>query len=362
MDQERLEQFLPDPMSAVHDRSKPRQATIRLYFNTLDEPLQLRFGRGIDGFEITGRRPPMSLLAYGATRLPPPIDEAHSSEPRRLRIENLFDPRASLCDAEPWLADTKRVNTSTFNKLSHTLRMLLSLDEDAKITRKSGRLFVTQNGAGVPLREMSDGYQSVLALATDIMLNLATDWDSMSSAEGTVLLDELEVHLHPKWKIEIVSCLRNVFPHVRFIVTTHDPLCLHGLHNGEIYRLFRDPESRQVRAIPMDVPKGLQIDQLLTGRWFGLVSTMDTDTRGLFEEYMALLRMKKRSAAKTTHLETIRTELHKRTGGFAETSLERIALGAAAELMIEQKSRSEPDRWEPSEVRAKIFDILKKEV
>ena len=359
MDEQMLAEYLPDPVSAVYDRAKPRQATIRVHFNTLDEPLQLRFGRGIKGFEITGTRAPMSLLAYGATRLPPPIGEPHSAEPRRVRMENLFDPRASLSDAEPWLADTKRVDSSTFNNLARALRKLLSLDEAARITRKSGRLFVAQNQSWVPLREMSDGYQSVLALATDIMLNLATDWDSMSSAEGTVLLDEIEVHLHPKWKIEIVSCLRDVFPRVRFIVTTHDPLCLHGLHDGEIHRLFRDPETRQVRVLQMDIPKGVQIDQLLTGHWFGLVSTMDNDTRGLFEEYMALLRLKKRSAAKTARVETIRTELRKRTGGFAETSLERIALGAAADLMIEQKSRDDSVQWSPAKVRAQIYDVLK---
>lgn len=243
MDETQLRQYLPDPVSAVYDRAKPRQTTIRVHFNSTEEPLQLRFGRNIDGYEITGNRPQMSLLAYGATRLPPPVDEVNTSEQRRVRLENLFDPRASLSDAEPWLADTRRVKAGTFNKLATALRTLLSLDENAHITRKAGRLFVAQEGTWVPIREMSDGYQSIIALATDIMLNLATDWESMSSAEGTVLLDEIEVHLHPKWKIEIVSCLREVFPRVHFVVTTHDPLCLHGLQDGEIYRLYKNPRK-----------------------------------------------------------------------------------------------------------------------
>ena len=52
-----------------------------------------------------------------------------------------------------------------------------------------------------------------------------------------VLLDEIEVHLHPRWQIGIVEALRHAFPRVRFIASTHSPLCLHGLEREEIRKL-----------------------------------------------------------------------------------------------------------------------------
>ena len=103
-------------------------------------------------------------------------------------------------------------------------------------------------------------------------------WPTAEKSQGIVLIDEIDVHLHPRWKVEIVSRLRRVFPRVQFIITTHDPLCLLGTRKGEVHVMRRDPESEQVVATQFDVPPGTTADQVLTGFWFGLPSTMDRET------------------------------------------------------------------------------------
>src|SRR3546814_8010748 len=105
-------------------------------------------------------------------------------------------------------------------------------------------------------------------MTTDMIMQLSEYWESMHSAEGLLLLDEIEVHLHPQWRLGIVSMLRQVFPRLRVIATTHDPLCLQQTHPGEVMLLRRNPEDG-VRALPLDVPPGLRADQLLHGDWFG---------------------------------------------------------------------------------------------
>ena len=103
-------------------------------------------------------------------------------------------------------------------------------------------------GLRVPLEDLSDGYQSVVALATDLMLSLLARWPSVDVAEGTVLIDELGAHLHPRWRMRIVTSLRQVFPRVQFLSSTHDPLCLRGLGDGEVVVVKRDEAGEIVAA------------------------------------------------------------------------------------------------------------------
>ena len=73
----------------------------------------------------------------------------------------------------------------------------------------------------------------------------------MSHASGIVLLDEIDAHLHPRWKMRIVESLRATFSGMQFIVTTHEPLCLRGIKEQEVVVLRR--EGDDVRYID-DLP------------------------------------------------------------------------------------------------------------
>jgi uncharacterized protein (TIGR02646 family) len=343
MDHKNRKRFVSDASTCVNLNARPRKGYVKVHFNHMDKPVELHFHGDSPDFETVGDLPPVPLLAYGSTRLPPPPDSIISREPMLVRVGNLFDPHEPLSDAEPWLADIDRVDSDTFGLLARSLRDLLSLNEADQISRRAGRLRINIQGKPINLREHSDGYQSVIALATDIMLNLAKDWSTMESAEGTVLLDEIECHLHPKWKIEIISRLRTMFPHVRFIVTTHDPLCLHGTREKEIYRLFLNKENRKISSTPLDLPPGLRSDQVLTGSWFELSTTLDKETIALFQEHSLLLA--KGARANNNRRVELEKILSERFGGFGETAIERLAIGVAAEIMDrEHKELNSEDR------------------
>lgn len=75
---------------------------------------------------------------------------------------------------------------------------------------------------------MSDGYRGTLNLVADIarrmaMLNPAL-CDKVLEAPGVVMIDEIDLHLHPKWQAKILGDLADIFPNVQFIVTTHSPI------------------------------------------------------------------------------------------------------------------------------------------
>ena len=73
--------------------------------------------------------------------------------------------------------------------------------------------------------------------------------------EGLVLIDELDLHLHPRWQAEFVRALKATFPRLQFVVTTHSPLVLRDTEPGEAYELQREPGKTTVTARKIGAPR-----------------------------------------------------------------------------------------------------------
>lgn len=272
--------------------------TIRLEF-TLDSPQ----------FRVDPPDPKVLLLGYGATRLLPKMVGRESSTRKAVRILNLFDPTAPLADTESWLLDRTRVNEDQFHTFEEDVARLLMLPEGTRLYRENGQIEMDYNGRRKALRDMSDGYQSIIALAGDISTGVSDWWGGLREAEGIVLLDEIEVHLHPTWKISIVDRLRQTCPHLSFVVTTHDPLCLKGLRSEEIV-VLRKTEEREVEVI-RDIPniEHLRADQLLGSFLFNLPSTRGSGVSVAIARYSQLLGKESRSAEEERELAMLNEQL-----------------------------------------------------
>ena len=239
------------------------------------------------------RRPvttPILLLGYGATRLSPTASHPFTPEPGDAKVRNLFDPYVPLGAPSQWLAS---LSVEQFDFAAAAIKSLLDLRDGVLLPTGVGEspIALDLHGKRHPLERLSQGYKSVLALACDVMATLLRRWVTFDAAQGIVLIDELENHLHPVWKMRIVSSLRKAFPRVQFVITTHDPLCLRGLEKGEVALLRRrTDEGRETIALQSLPPVNeMRIDQILTSSYFGLRSTIDPEAEELFEEYYSLL-------------------------------------------------------------------------
>ena len=99
-----------------------------------------------------------------------------------------------------------------------------------------------EDGHVAPWSELSDGYHVFIALVADIarravMLNEIDGADAPARVEGVVLIDELDLHLHPRWQREALPRLRNAFPRLQFIITTHSPQVLSSAENRQVRHL-----------------------------------------------------------------------------------------------------------------------------
>lgn len=295
-------------------RDGAERGFVRVSLTGSRTPIELNFSEQSAHFLSSPGEPKMLLLGYGSTRLlprPGVMVEGHHSF---AQTDNLFNPFVALGDATAWLTS---LDQTAFDNVARALKTLLLLGDEDKLVRTlgpDGRLTVVADlmGVNTPLGELSDGYQSVLALTCDIMRVLLSRWETMEIAEGLVLLDEIGSHLHPRWRMRIVQSMRDIFPRVQFLVSTHDPLCLRGLDDGEITVMRRD-RKHGVTAISEGLPpiRGLRVDQLLTSEFFGLNGTIDPELETLFEEYYGLLALPVPTAIQELRIIALRESLDK---------------------------------------------------
>ncbi|TBZ70216.1 AAA family ATPase [Rhizobium leguminosarum] len=230
---------------------------------------------------VIGDQQATVVLGYGPRRYFDPKKREYPAG-AAARVKTLFDPLATIPYPDEWLSN--RLN-SQFDTIAGALREVLAMEEDDELVREGGNILVRANGRVTPIDALSEGYRSVFTMTADMLREFSQHWSNLEQAQGVVLIDEIETHLHPRWKMQVMSSLRRVLPRVQFIATTHDPLCLRGMDDGEVVVLQRD-EGKEVRQLK-DLPsiRGMTAEQLLTSDYFGLASTADPQLElGLLKE------------------------------------------------------------------------------
>lgn len=116
------------------------------------------------------------------------------------------------------------------------------------VSNNKSRLFM-------PVSQLSDGVKAMLSLTADIAYRCVQLNPHLASpteeTNGIVLIDEVDLHLHPKWQQTVLSDLQKAFPKIQFIVTTHSPQVLSSVHRKSIRLLGKDSEGHDVAAIPL---------------------------------------------------------------------------------------------------------------
>lgn len=276
------------------ERPGPRRAEVKVALAN-GQSVTLKFEGATPTVESEFGNHQVAIFAYGAFRRF--LTRAHRWTPHR-HIRNLFDG-STLSNPETWL---RKLPPDRFNEVVRTLRNLLSIDGSFDVIERDGagrRLrmvtSITEPDGTVrlskaPLQTASSGYRSMLGMLCDIMQGLMNSqvyegFESFQTARGVVLIDEIEAHLHPKWKMQVMTSLRTALPGMTFIVTTHDPLCLRGMEDGEVVVLQRvaTAEGSFESSLPIvvermtDLPlmSNLRVEQLLTSDFFQLMSSDD---------------------------------------------------------------------------------------
>ena len=307
------------------------------------DPIEFRFDK--KSFRHNTISSPSYVLAYGSTRLFPTKRIKPERSKGKVRARNMFEPDFALF-AEDWLLKLYQQNKAQFDFACRALKDMLAKElEDDHVTfsvRNSEVWLSYSDKMRKPdrLRQLSDGYKSIIALSCDMMQLLMSGKTTMETAEGTVLIDEIGTHLHPRWKMRVVSSFRAAFPKIQFIVTTHDPLCLKGLRTGEVVVLDKDQYGKIFSNANLPNPGEYTAEQLLSSKFFGLLSTIDDELERNFNEYYRLLGKSELSQRENVKLEKLK-EFLRGKNHMGDDLREELALTAADKILAESRNSVE---------------------
>jgi hypothetical protein len=126
--------------------------------------------------------------------------------------------------------------------------------------------------------------------------------------EGLVLIDEIDLYLHPAWQVRLVGALRETFPRLQFVTTTHSPILLNGLRQDEIVRLRTDTEGFVV-AEALDFDPRLLTGTQLYARFFDINELHPNDLGQALREYSYLASNPNRSEVEQRRLDEVKAKL-----------------------------------------------------
>jgi len=249
---------------------------------------------------------------------------------------SLFSDDAQLISGSEWLLRADYAASTTTDDRAAIRRdkiraALIGLLPDVSDIRVAGldeetprpRIDVQTHYGWVPMRALSLGYRSMIAWVVDLASRMFEAYPESADplAEPAIaLVDEIDLHLHPRWQREITEHLDRLFPNVQFVVTAHSPLVVQGAGVTNVAVLRRVRDHVEILNDPEEV-RGWRVDQILTSDLFGLRSARPVEIERLLERQQELVLLDKPTDSQRTELAAVDATLAQLAPG--ETAQDR---------------------------------------
>jgi len=242
------------------------------------------------------------------------LDKRLASNTDIARHFTLLSEAAALTESITWLQSlefaklSKDADAVSIDNVRDLINQPGFLPNDVRLGKVTNRAveFQDANGISSPIEDLGDGYRSVLAMTLDLVRQLSVAYRGRElftkhgkkitiDLPGVVLIDEIDVHLHPTWQRQIGPWFRRHFPNIQFIVTTHSPLVCQAAADGGSIFLLPSPGTEETGRFL----EGIELDRLLYGdildaystEAFGAGITRSEEAQKLYER-LAVLNVK----------------------------------------------------------------------
>ena len=176
---------------------------------------------------------------------------------RRCGYLGCLDSVLDLKRVKEWCYEMQRIafdldqKIDEYEQFKHMVGLFMQKMSETKeipkisYSRQYKDIVYSENGQILPISCLSAGYQSILWMIMDISYRLVTlnpgKHDLMGS-KGIVLIDEIDMHLHPKWQWNIIEALKSVFPNIQFIIATHSPIIISSCKDANLVLVNHNQE------------------------------------------------------------------------------------------------------------------------
>lgn len=235
------------------------------------------------------------IYGYGVSRYP---SKTSLSESLCDNCASLFSSDQRLINIEEWLMqldyaakNDKPMADSRLYRIKELLcgnlfPEILDFKFESSDALHNYTLFQTKDG-WFRYTQLGYGYQSMLSWIVDLckrMFERYPESENPLQESAVVLVDEIDLHLHPKWQRDIIPFLSGVFPNIQFIVTTHSPLVIQSMSDVNLYVLHREGDKVLAERSSVSNFKGWTVEEILRDT-MRLESDIHSDE---YQEYIKL--------------------------------------------------------------------------
>ena len=175
-------------------------------------------------------------------------------------------------------------------RITNLIRDVCDLDVEFRLQRSPLAVTLRVNGVAIHFDGLPDGLKSIISWVADLSLRLeAIPWEQESGdvfqQPVILLLDEVDIHLHPKWQRRILPAIQKLLPNSQIFVSTHSPFVVGSVEDAWVYRLpepGKSTGSQLVEGIPSAAGKSYR---LILEEVFGIDAEFDVETEELFAAF-----------------------------------------------------------------------------
>ena len=220
---------------------------------------------------------------------------------------NCINPLSNENQYSKWIEEMRRyeidedVVSSELRALCATVERFLGEGSKIRYSIKEKQIIITlPDGRTMPFDKLSDGYKNAIGIVCDtafriIKLNPWLKERAIEETPGIMLIDEIDLHLHPSWQKKIVSDLKNTFPKLQIIATTHAPIVVSSCTKDEIIMLDAKVNENMETQVSISYPytgtKGWLAENILIDI-MGINTSRDQETEEQIEEFKSIYQKK----------------------------------------------------------------------
>ena len=226
------------------------------------------------------------LVGYGASRRTEAVSAGDLAQRRRARsvrferVASLFEDHFALVPLSTWLPGFKEKNPGRHKQVETLLNKVLPPAVRFTGEIEAGEYLFRHRAITVPFGALSDGYKVYIGWIGDLLYHLCMGAPSgarLVESRGVVMVDEIDLHIHPAWQRTIIPALARTLKNIQFIFTTHSPLVVGTLERANVLNIETAGTGLPVISRPDEETFGLSADQILRSDVFGLESTRDPE-------------------------------------------------------------------------------------